>query len=589
MDTSESYTDVLIIGAGLVSLIAALWMAKCGINARIIEKRDSSPRLGGADGLNPRSMEILDSFGLADDIKRLWEPTIDWCLWFRRADGNLQRRDRVAYESIHRTSYRFGFGLLGQGMIENIVIRKIEQDSAIRVEYEKKPVSIVLDHDKEHKTDTYPCLVRISCADGEKPEYHDEFVRAKYVIGADGARSWTRKQLGIGLQGTRTGDIWGVMDVIVVSDFPDIRASASVHSGAEGGFSFIRRERNLTRFYVQLIRGSNNNTRKQQTYDNIVEKLKRLIRPYTIQIVSCEWWSTYIIAQHLSEEMSRNDRVFLVGDAVHSHSPKIGLGMNVSMQDAYNLGWKIAGIINNQLDTGLLATYEQERRPVSEELLATDKFFLKLFDTHEDDQAAWMLQKEVQLIPFVMGFATQYRRSQLTSLNDQQRRLDSNIADAVTIGKRLPDFVVSNHATARIYPIRTLLRSYGNFHILVFAGDISNQEELANVNSLGHSLRKMNYVSSAASSPARLNTMLIHSSPRTSIELAALDGAFYPSHELLGKDINRVCCDICPTFADLGVHHNCNILIVRPDQYVGWCGGYSDVDGLGGYLGSIFA
>jgi phenol 2-monooxygenase len=120
---------------------------------------------------------------------------------------------------------RWGPGLLQQGIIERIIKQHILEESCVQIDYETTPTSLIIKEDSLGDPDSHPCVLTLCHDDGAGVS--DELVRAKYVIGADGARSWTRKQLGFEMQGTRTRSIWGVTDLVVVSDFPEYVDSKS--------------------------------------------------------------------------------------------------------------------------------------------------------------------------------------------------------------------------------------------------------------------------------------------------------------------------------------------------------------------------
>ncbi|RHZ63464.1 uncharacterized protein CDV56_109012 [Aspergillus thermomutatus] len=581
MTKKESAVDVLIIGAGPAGLIAAMWMAKCGITTRVVEQRPYQLRVGGADGIHPRSMEMFESFGIDQEITQVWEPITGWALWCRNAEGTLARSDRMDNPTPVRC--RWGPGLLQQGIIERIIKEHISEQPSVRIEHETVSASLVIMEDALDKPDSHPCVITLRHDDSAGGS--EELVRAKYVIGADGARSWTRKQLGFKMEGTRTRSVWAVTDLVVVSDFPDIRLCTTINSYGEGGLFFLRRERGLTRFYVQLNRADEVEFPAASiTQELIIERLQRLLRPYTLTVKRCEWWSSYTVAHYLSDGMTKHDRVFLVGDAVHNHSPLVGLGMNISMQDSYNLGWKLAGVLKKELNPSILSTYETERRPVAAELIETDRFHLQLFDTATvtGSEPAWMLEREEALQPSMQGFAVHYQDPLLTVATEKECR-----PDAVIPGKRFPQLNVSNHATGKVYSIQSLLKSKGKFHVIVFAGDLSQPLELNRFNTCGTALQQIEEQILPASM-GKFNVIAVHRARKTAIELASLADIFFPVDETTGRDYNRVYCDMETSYEEAGIGEQGAVVLVRPDQYVGWCGEVEDVQGLTGYLQPIF-
>jgi phenol 2-monooxygenase (NADPH) len=212
-----------------------------------------------------------------------------------------------------------------------------------------------------------------------------EMVTARYVVGCDGARSIVRTSIGRELHGDSANHAWGVMDVLAVTDFPDIRCKSVIQSANDGSILVIPREGGyLVRLYVELAkldvgeRVGNRNI----TVDEIIAKARRILNPYRIEVKEIPWWSVYEIGQRLTDKFddvpeeetaTRLPSVFIAGDACHTHSPKAGQGMNVSMQDAFNLGWKLASVLRKRCSPSLLHTYSAERRTIAKELIDFDR------------------------------------------------------------------------------------------------------------------------------------------------------------------------------------------------------------------------
>ena len=217
-----------------------------------------------------------------------------------------------------------------------------------------------------------------------------ETVKARYVVGCDGARSTVRQSLGRALRGDSANQAWGVMDVLAVTDFPDIRMKSLIQSAHEGSILLIPREGGyLVRIYVELDKLNENErvSSRNITIDRLIAAVQRIIRPYTIEVKEVAWWSVYDIGQRLcdkfddvpdAEVASRVPRVFIAGDACHTHSPKAGQGMNVSMQDTFNLGWKLAAVLQGRCAPKMLHTYSAERQAIAKELIDFDREWAKM-------------------------------------------------------------------------------------------------------------------------------------------------------------------------------------------------------------------
>lgn len=375
---ATSHVDVLIVGAGPAGLMMANWMARCGIVTRIVDKRGTKIFNGQADGLQCRTLEIFDSF---DFGHRAWIESnhmLEICLWNPDANWVIQRGDRIP-DTIPNIS-RFQQVVLHQGRIERFFLDSIKEHSEgkIEVEHGVMPTEFEFDNSLAEDKEAYPITVTLRYLSEEAtpkqnatsangagiqdgifrsnlaPDDNEELlkkarergvlagqteaVKAKYMLGADGAHSWVRGQLGFQLRGESTDYIWGVLDIVPITDFPDIRMRCAIHSASSGSVMVIPRENKLVRLYIQLTTtekgdGGKKADRSKINPQTILESAQRIMRPYKITYRYCDWWTAYQIGQRVGDSFSLRERVFLAGDAVHTHSPKAGQGMNVSMQD----------------------------------------------------------------------------------------------------------------------------------------------------------------------------------------------------------------------------------------------------------------
>jgi phenol 2-monooxygenase len=320
---------------------------------------------------------------------------LEICLWNPDSNGTIQRSDRIP-DTIPNIS-RFQQVVLHQGRIERFFLDSIKEhskgqitvehgvmptefhfDDALASDPAAYPIQVVLRHLSEEEAtpkqsatsangagiqdgifrsnlsgdDTEEMLRRARELDAKADQ--TEVVRAKYLLGADGAHSWVRNQLGFKLHGESTDYVWGVLDIVPITDFPDIRMRCAIHSVESGSVMVIPRENKLVRLYIQLTTtgdaGGKKFDRSTISPKTILESAQRIMRPYKIDYRYCDWWTgelrgvlwrrsfadrgiAYQIGQRVGNSFSLKERVFLAGDAVHTHSPKAGQGMNVSMQD----------------------------------------------------------------------------------------------------------------------------------------------------------------------------------------------------------------------------------------------------------------
>ena len=172
------------------------------------------------------------------------------------------------------------------------------------------------------------------------------------------------------------------MDILANTDFPDVRQKCLISSAEEGNVLILPREGGyIFRMYVELdkLRPDEKASQRKLTQADMIAAANRILRPYTIDVKEVVWWSIYDIGHSITdrfddvpEGVDRNPRVFTAGDACHTHSPKAGQGMNVSMQDTFNLGWKLVHVLQGRAQASLLRSYSKERLTEAKRLVETD-------------------------------------------------------------------------------------------------------------------------------------------------------------------------------------------------------------------------
>lgn len=318
---------------------------------------------GQADGLQCRTLEIFDSFGFGDRAWKEANHMLEICLWNPDKDGVIRRSDRIP-DTIPGIS-RFQQVVLHQGRIERFFLDFIKAHSDIRVERGVLPSKLEFDESLAEDADAYPITVTLrhlseeeatpgqvatsanggavqdglfrsnlaaddtadllKAADLNAKANTTEVVRAKYMLGADGAHSWVRRELGFCLEGETTDYIWGVLDITPITDFPDIRSRCAIHSASSGSVMVIPRENKLVRLYIQLTtteklgEGGSRADRSKITPDVILKAAQKIMAPYTLSYRKLDWWTAYQIGQRVGSRFSKNERIFLAGDAVHTH------------------------------------------------------------------------------------------------------------------------------------------------------------------------------------------------------------------------------------------------------------------------------
>jgi phenol 2-monooxygenase/3-hydroxybenzoate 4-monooxygenase len=312
-----------------------------------------------------------------------------------------------------------------------------------------------------------------------------ETLRARYVVGCDGARSAVRKSIGRQLVGDSANVAWGVMDVLGVTDFPDIRYKSAVQS-VHGNLLVIPREGGyLFRIYVEMDKLGEEErvANKGITLEQLIAAAQRILHPYQLDVKEVPWWSVYEIGQRICEQYdevpgeevgARAPRVFIAGDACHTHSPKAGQGMNFSMQDSFNLGWKLAAVLRGQSPASLLHTYSQERQPAARQLIDFDREWAKMFSDKPRQGAAGEAEgvdpKEFQRYfeqhaRFTAGVGTHYPPALLCGEGTHQ-----HLARGFVIGTRFHSAPVVRVSDARPFHLGHAGKADGRWRLYAFAG-----------------------------------------------------------------------------------------------------------------------
>ncbi|XP_044719728.1 FAD binding domain-containing protein [Hirsutella rhossiliensis] len=569
----------------------ALWMAKLGIKARVVDKRADKVFSGHADGLNVRTMEILDSFGIGERVSKESYHRHEASFWNPDKNGII-RRDARAPTSQPDLS-RFTWCLLHQGHIETFLLDAIREASmSVHIDRNVMPSALRIDEEQVARANAHDSK-QSPGSEGTK-----ETVRARYLVGCDGTHSWVRQALGEGYEmvGETTDSIWGVLDIVPVTDFPDIRIPCTVRSASEGTVIVVPRENHLVRLYIQLKEvstGSGAADRSKITSEVIFRTARRILSPYSLDYHYIDWWSAYQIGQRSGNRFSKLDRIFLAGDAVHTHSPKAGQGMNTAIQDTYNLGWKLGLVCKRVLRREVLATYELERRRIAKQLIALDQKLSQLFVGRPakdilDETGVTMAEFEKASRMnkmFTTGIGIRYTPN-LLNMSDEDQQQHLALATNCQPGTRFASHRALCQADARPWELHHRMPSDGRFRIVIFGGDISRPPQLALVNSLGAwlsvSLQPRFLVLSmpgaaskfkAARDPSVIDVLLVHSAPRERVELLTdLHDVYHPFDDKLGWDYEK-------TFADghgrayrgYGVNDKGlgAAVVVRPDGYVG--------------------
>lgn len=351
--TNHSTVDVLVCGAGAAGLTLAIELARRGLSFRLIEKMDVPFHGSRGKGIQPRTLEVFEDLGVLDRVMAaggLYPPQREY-----RADGSYSE-SQIAEHADPTPAEPYPMPWMLPQFLTERILRERLLELGCYPEFGCELVEFNQDEDG----------VTTRVVSGE----HEEIVRARYLVGADGGRSFVRRALDIDFPGKTLGVRGLVADVTMTG----------VERDAWHRFNDGSMERQISicplagtdLFQIQApvpLEGE-----MDLSADGLTAMLSDRAHRNDLHVQSVAWASTFHMNARLADRY-RVRNVFLVGDAAHIHPPTGGQGLNTSLQDAYNLGWKLAMVMRGAPEA-LLASYEEERRPIAASVLGLSTKFL---------------------------------------------------------------------------------------------------------------------------------------------------------------------------------------------------------------------
>ena len=590
-ETMPVETDVLLVGCGPAGLtLAAQLSAFPEINTLIVEEKPGPLQLGQADGVACRTMEMFEAFGFSERVLKeaYW---VNETTFWKPSDANpshIARSGRI--QDTEDGLSEFPHVILNQARVHDFYLDVMRNSSRrLKPYYSVKLLDLQVDPAVD-----LAVTARLQLIDGED-KGGERTVRARYVVGCDGARSIVRQSIGRELRGDSANQAWGVMDVLAITNFPDIRFKAVIRSANEGNVLIIPREGGyLVRLYIELDELNKNERVAQRniTSDQLISAAQRILQPYSLHVKEIVWWSVYEIGQRLCDKFDdvpeqhmhdRHPRVYIAGDACHTHSPKAGQGMNVSMADSFNLGWKLAAVIRGLAKPDLLHTYSAERQSVAADLIEFDRHWAKRFSerpkTESSDDAA-LDPGEFQTYfakhgRYTAGTAVRYAQSLITSVGEYQ-----HLATGLLVGMRFHSAPVIRLADAKPVHLGHNIKADGRWRIFAFADSAdptlpqSRVWELCDY--LVHDLESpiRTYTPKGADIDAVIDVRAIFQQGHRDLDTTRMHPFLMPKKGRYSlHDTEKIFCADLKSGKDIFDMRGINraegcLVIVRPDQYV---------------------
>ena len=582
--------DVLIVGCGPAGLtLAAQLSAFPDIRTCIVEQKPARLLRGQADGIACRTMEMFEAYGFSERVMKeacwinettFWKPD-------DKQREHIVRSGRV--QDVEDGLSEFPHVVLNQARVHDFYLDVMRKSPArLEPHYARRLIDLQIDPEAASGDNAYPYQVtaRLERLDPAN-EGQIETIKARYVVGCDGARSTVRKSIGRALHGDSANHAWGVMDVLAVTDFPDVRFKSLIQSANDGSIIIIPREGGyLFRLYIELdkLDAGERVSDRNITADDLIVAARRILKPHTLDVKEVAWWSVYEIGQRLCDKFDdvpqedvakRLPRVFIAGDACHTHSPKAGQGMNVSMQDGFNLGWKLASVLRKRCAPQLLHSYSAERQAIAKDLIDFDREWAAMLASSKGFDAAETQSYFVRHGRYTAGTAAHYRPSIITGEPTWQ-----HLAEGLTIGMRFHSAPVIRVADAKPVHLGHAVKADGRWRIFAFAGAEDPAAPASGIRAL------CDFLSQARESPVRrytaegedidavIDVRAVFQQGHHALAVEAMPSFLMPRKGRYGLcDYEKMFCSDLKSRNDIftmrGIERERGcMVVVRPDQYV---------------------
>ncbi|KAI1464217.1 3-propionate hydroxylase [Daldinia caldariorum] len=463
--------DVLIVGAGPVGLITAFQLAKFGgVSVRIVEKHAKSEQdsYGRAITLFPRTAEMLDQLGLADEL-------LQHCFACRNTvtyNAEGEEVDGRGWSFMkHMKDTTFDFSLVLRQKFQEEIFRNALRQHDVHVSAPIELITASVDTNiptGNHKV----TAVLLNHRSGAT-----EIVKCKYLIGCDGGRSSVRRIFNITFEGSISEDKWVRIDGQVKTNLPKPRSYCSIESPTHGNVLWAALDHGSTRIGYAFTADRANGYEEFDEAAAVKEAIAA-VKPFQLEFEHVDWWTIYTVGQRIAKSFFVEGCIFLAGDACHTHSSAAAQGMNTGIHDAVNLAWKLSLVLRRYARPDLLETYHMERFQNIAKLIEYDKDISQLMSNHlpekwrndPDADVNVILAKILEEVgTFTSGLGISYEVRKDNPINVEGPFCGNH--SLVKPGMRGPDITLLRPGTFEPTRLIRELPNTSRFSVLIFAAE----------------------------------------------------------------------------------------------------------------------
>jgi 2-polyprenyl-6-methoxyphenol hydroxylase-like FAD-dependent oxidoreductase len=372
MNSQRNDVPVVIVGAGPTGVMLAIELARRGVEVRVLDKQPSRPQETRAIGIHARTLEVFDQLGLIDEFLELGH-----------------RLDGVVVHSKARRDTRVPFGGLDSPYPQMLTLSQEVTQRILDERLERLGVTIERGVEVTDLRDAGDG-VRVTL---NRAGDRSESFTADWAIGCDGAHSIVRRRLGIPFEGEDYGQDWLMAEVAL--EWPVERDHFHIFTYTVAPLVTFPLPSDRWRVFLPQVPGRSREGRAPDMEE--IKRLAALRGPTGMKLTDPTLLATFRCYRRSTGSM-RQGRFLLAGDAAHIHSPAGGQGLNTGLQDAFNLGWKLALVARGEASPALLDTYSAERVPIAAGVLKFTHLLVRTF-TVASPRVRWARDR---ILPAVM-------------------------------------------------------------------------------------------------------------------------------------------------------------------------------------------